>query len=178
MGYEARFTGEIGIDPPLTWAELDGDDSPVHTLRDLRVSTHEEVTSTATARMSVITGRAVTAAFGTFAGYGMKEELQSLVDAFGAGRFTGHIEAVGEEGDRWRLAVRDGEAVQVYPQITWPEEAGTEPRFGQLDETGRPGDGYTMWNIAAYLPDGREAEVSEFLFAAGIGVYRMWKVER
>jgi hypothetical protein len=52
-----------------------------------------------------------------------------------------------------------------------------EPRFGKLDEDGRPeGDDHALWHIAAYLPEGREAEVAEFLAAHGIGVYRMWKV--
>lgn len=51
------------------------------------------------------------------------------------------------------------------------------PRFGRLDADGRPEvDDYHLWHAAIWLPEGREAEVAEFLAEHGIGVYRMWKV--
>lgn len=122
MGYLARFSGEITITPPLTWADFTRLQRPG--LQDLRIRLHEEVTDTDEGQNRVITGVAV--APGTsepFAGYDMVAELQSLVDTYGhSHQFSGHIEATGEEGDRWRLLVRDGHAVQVYPRIVWPDE--------------------------------------------------------
>lgn len=122
MGYQARYTGEITINPPLTWEELDGIGSPVITLTDVRIRCHDEDASTPTARVTIITGVAVVAAASLGAGYDMVADLQALLDTFGAERFTGHIEATGEDGDKWRLAIRDGKAIQVHPKIVWPGE--------------------------------------------------------
>lgn len=49
--------------------------------------------------------------------------------------------------------------------------------FGILDEHGHLEDpgGHDLWQIAAWLPKGREAEVAEWLAAHGIEVYRMWQ---
>lgn len=51
------------------------------------------------------------------------------------------------------------------------------PQFGTLDAHGRLPDasGHDMWQIAALLPRGREAEVTRWLTGHGIEVYRMWK---
>ncbi len=43
-------------------------------------------------------------------------------------------DAKGEEGDKWRLAVRDGQAVQVQPRIVWPDE---ETADGEAGEAGQ-----------------------------------------
>ena len=174
MGYRARFTGEITISPPLTWPEL-GKQSLQN---DLRIELRQEVTDTDTGQVTVITGVAVKAASPS-SGYKMLDELQALLGVYGGThQFTGHIEAVGEEGDRWRLLVRDGKAVQVYPQIIWPGEDAAEVtrRFGELDRSGRPvGDGHNLWHTAIWIPEGREAKVAGFLDENGIGVYRMWR---
>lgn len=49
--------------------------------------------------------------------------------------------------------------------------------FGILDDTGqlRELDGYLLWSMAAYLPEGRESDVAAFLARHGISVYRMWR---
>jgi Family of unknown function (DUF6205) len=122
MGYKANFTGEIAITPPLTWARIRqpfGD----RILQDLRIRQDEDVRDSDEGQVKVITGVAVepTSSYGS--GYGMVDDLQALVDVHGSGhQFTGHIEATSEEGDKWRLAVRDGQAVQVHPRIVWPDE--------------------------------------------------------
>lgn len=123
MGYRARFSGEITITPPLTWAEIKHKSR--RGLQDLRIRLHEDVTDTDQGQNRIVTGVAV--APGTtdeaYAGYDMVPELQSLVDAYGSHEFSGHIEATGEEGDQWRLLVRDGKAIQVYPRVVWPDES-------------------------------------------------------
>lgn len=122
MSYLARFTGEITITPPLTWAEIRQPGR--RPLQDLKIRQHEEARDGEKGRWLEITGVAVTAFTGEpFGGYGMLDELQSLIDAFGASHaFAGYIEALGEEGDQWRLTVRDGRAVQVTPRLVWPDE--------------------------------------------------------
>jgi histidine triad (HIT) family protein len=52
-----------------------------------------------------------------------------------------------------------------------------EPVFGELDERMRLVDSehHDMWDIAAYLPNGREGEVAEWMAAHGIEVYRMYR---
>lgn len=57
------------------------------------------------------------------------------------------------------------------------QEERREPVFGELDERMRLVDAerHGLWDIAAYLPDGREGEVAEWMAAHGIEVYRMWR---
>src|SRR6266567_4445831 len=116
MGYKAHFSGEITITPPLTQAEIRqplGD--PV--LQDLRIRQDEDVQDGDESQVKVITGVAFEPVTSYGSGYGMVDDLQALVDVHGGGhQFTGHIEATGEEGGKWRLAVRDGRALQVEPR--------------------------------------------------------------
>jgi len=54
-----------------------------------------------------------------------------------------------------------------------------EPIGPPLDGDGHfpAGSGdYRMWHIAAWLPDGREADVTALLADQGVEVYRMWPV--
>ena len=128
MGYRARFSGEITVTPPLSWEIIKYPTRVRRGLQDLRIRLHEEVTDTAEGQYKVITGIAVAPAVAgeAYAGYDMVDELQALVDAYGKShQFSGHIEAIGDEGDQWRLMVRDGKAVQVYPRVVWPDEEGT-----------------------------------------------------
>lgn len=125
MGYSARFSGEITITPPLTWGEMRAkvETPQADGLQDLRLRLHEEVTDTPEGQLKVITGQAVRPDYAQGKGYDMQAELQSLVDAYGSShQFAGYIEATGDEGDRWRLCVRNGKVVQVYPQVTWPDD--------------------------------------------------------
>jgi transcriptional regulator with XRE-family HTH domain len=52
--------------------------------------------------------------------------------------------------------------------------------FGTLDEHGHLEDYGThdLWQIAAWLPRGREGEAVEWMAAHGIEVYRMWQPGR
>lgn len=94
-----------------------------HDHPDLTIRFNEETRDTPDGRTTIITGVAVMPTYSEGSGYDMVDELQSLLNAFdGDHEFTGYIEAVGEEGDRWRLLVRDGQAVQVYPRIIWDDQ--------------------------------------------------------
>lgn len=121
MGYEARFSGEIAITPPLTWAEIRT--SPG--LEDLRIRVHEDVTDTPAGQNRVLTGVAVAAAHDfPYGGYGMLSELEALARAhFRRHEFAGFIEALGDEGDRWRITICDGHAVRQVGRVAWEPEA-------------------------------------------------------
>jgi hypothetical protein len=56
--------------------------------------------------------------------YGIIAEVQKIIDILGDGyTYSGYIELNGEEsGDLWRIHIRQGKAVEVQPQIVWPEE--------------------------------------------------------
>lgn len=134
MGYKANFSGEITITPPVAWAEIRqplGD----RVLQDLRIRQDEDVQHSDESQVKVITGVAVEPATTYGSGYGMVDDLQALVDAHGGShQFTGYIEATGEEGDKWRLAVRGGQAVQVEPRIIWPDEETADDAAGEAGQ--------------------------------------------
>jgi histidine triad (HIT) family protein len=50
-----------------------------------------------------------------------------------------------------------------------------EPVFGELNEHMRLVDhgGHDLWHMSAYLPNGRENEVAEWMVVHGIEIYRM-----
>ena len=122
MGYYTRFEGEISIVPPLTWAEIKKGPG----LQDLRLRTVEDVEETAEGHVTRVTADAVVPITeDSYKGYSIREELQALAKAHKSHQFTGYISAEGEDaGDLWRLAVKDGKAVQIRPRIVWPDEGG------------------------------------------------------
>jgi hypothetical protein len=65
------------------------------------------------------------------------------------------------------------------PPLTGPPGGKPAGKFGPPLEYGERRDdvdGHSLWHIAAYLPDGREADVIKFLNDNGIEVYRAWPV--
>ena len=132
MGYNTRFTGEIMIDPQLTWAQIK--DSPflpenARTRggkgRDLmfNVVTAERDTDDGILTVHVAVGL-VSTWEDEARGYDIEAHLQEVVDTFRGHRFLGRIDAEGEQpADIWRLKVVNGRAVRVDPVITWPTES-------------------------------------------------------
>jgi hypothetical protein len=128
MGYYTRFSDEIRIEPPLTWAEFK--DSPW--LSDqyggvtfrIDVEITEEDTDEGTVTVTRKTATAivpVTTEETKF--YGIVDDVESIVKTFPDRTYTGYISAEGEDsGDIWRIAVKDGHAVKVTPRIVWPDE--------------------------------------------------------
>jgi hypothetical protein len=125
MGTYSRFTGRIEIDPPLPWGLIK--DSPSYPGSNFRsdvrlvieqneIDTEEGVT---------IRRRAVAiepATEDSTKGYYTTQHVQAIVDLAGLRTFRGYIEAISEEGDRWRVKVAGGIAIEVVPTITWPDE--------------------------------------------------------
>jgi hypothetical protein len=130
MGYYTRVTGELRIEPPLTWAEFK--DSPFlqggpndDTDYNVCLKTTEETVDTDDGQLVRKTAAEVLPRWDdSFKAYHLVEHVQAVVDAFPGRAFTGRLECEGEEaGDLWRVVVRDGRAVKIEPRIVWPDEA-------------------------------------------------------
>jgi uncharacterized protein DUF6205 len=117
-------TGEIHIQPPLTWSEFK--DSPFLDSDDLDVKLHVEQ-ETADTPDGVLTRKTATALVprweDAYKAYHLIEHVQRAIDAFPGHTFSGRLKCEGEENtDMWRVVVRDGRAVKVEPRIIWPDD--------------------------------------------------------
>jgi len=69
-------------------------------------------------------GVAIVPAMSSFSGYDVTAHVQEIVSRWGDGRtFAGRIEVVAEDGEQWRVAVRNGRAVEFKPSIVWPDDS-------------------------------------------------------
>ena len=133
MGYYTRVTGEINIQPPLTWNEFK--DSPFlpgspndKTEYDVRLRADEETVDTDEGQLVRKTASVVLPRWDdSFKAYNLVKHVQAVIDAFPSHTFTGRLDCEGEEaGDLWRVVVRDDRAVKVTPRIVWPDEDGAQ----------------------------------------------------
>jgi hypothetical protein len=127
MGYNTSVTGEIRIEPPLTWREFK--DSPfVGDSKDVRLRVEAETVDTDDGPLMRKTAVALAPAWeDSYKAYNLVEHVQQAIDAFPGHTFTGRLECEGEENaDLWRVTVRDGRAVRVEPRIVWPDEDGAQ----------------------------------------------------
>lgn len=129
MGDDVRHSGEIRIDPPIDYDQLEQRsgflqarfyDPEFAPRKDVVLAVEEQsIPGGFTRRATAIRPLAL----GTYSGYHVLEHVQELVDTYGDGRtFTGWIECVHPEGEQWRIGVRDGRAVQVSARLVWPGE--------------------------------------------------------
>lgn len=128
MGYNTSVSGEIRIEPPLTWAEIK--DSPFLASYGLDVTlrVEEETVDTPDGTLTRRTATALIPSWeDSYKAYHLVEHVQRAIDAFPHRRFTGRLECEGEENtDLWRVIIRDGRAVRVEPRIVWPDEDGAQ----------------------------------------------------
>jgi hypothetical protein len=141
VGGDARITGRISIAPPITWGELH--DKPwAHQSGNghypdvvVNLTTTKETTPDGEvfhhAGTEIITTGHETSA------YHLLDELNRIVTTFDATpdgtrrTFTGFFHVVWAHGDEvYRVVIRDGRAVEVKPQIVWPEGARDEDAAG------------------------------------------------
>ncbi|WP_370665416.1 DUF6205 family protein [Streptomyces sp. IBSBF 2507] len=129
MGYYTSVTGEIRIEPPLTWAEIKDNPALPETAGgrseyDVHLRIDEETVDTDEGQLTRKTCAALVPAWDdSFKAYHLVEHVQEMIDAFPGHTFTGRLDCEGEEGgDLWRVVVRDGRAVKVTPSIVWPDE--------------------------------------------------------
>jgi hypothetical protein len=131
MGYTTRFSGELRIEPPLTWAEIRdsrfGPERAESERLDVKVRVEEAEVETDEGTMTRRAGVALVPTWeDEMRGYDIVEHVQSFLDSnAGTHALTGRLDCAGEDaGDIWRLEIHDGRAVQVRPRIVWPD--GTE----------------------------------------------------
>ncbi|MEV4227264.1 DUF6205 family protein [Streptomyces bobili] len=129
MGYYTSVTGEIRIEPPLTWAEIKSNPLLPETEGgrseyDVRLRIDEETVETDEGQMIRKTCSALVPAWDdSFKAYHLIEHVQFMVDTFPGHTFSGRLDCEGEEnGDLWRVVIRDGRAEKVTPRIVWPDE--------------------------------------------------------
>ena len=129
MGYYTRVTGELHIEPPLTWPEfkdsrfLPGSPNDNGNY-DVQLRADEETVDTDEGQLVRKTASVLLPRWDdSFKAYNLIEHVQAVIDAFPGRTFTGRLECEGEDNtDMWRLIVRDGRAVRVEPRIVWPDE--------------------------------------------------------
>ncbi|MFE2967509.1 DUF6205 family protein [Streptomyces sp. NPDC059340] len=124
MGYESHWTGQVRIEPALTWGEIKNNPrSPG--LQDLKLRLDEHTEDTLTGQVRIITAAVIEPlTSGPFNGYDVETELQALVEAHPAHEFTGAIEArpVDPDGTPWRYIVQGRKVVRQEQLTAWPGE--------------------------------------------------------
>ena len=130
MGYYTSVTGELRIEPPLTWAEFK--DSPFNGssidawdgLKEVRLRIAEEHVDTDEGSLIRKTATAlIPESEDSRKYYHLVEHVQQAIDSFPGHTFTGRLDCEGEDnGDLWRVVIRDGRAEKVTPRIVWPDE--------------------------------------------------------
>jgi hypothetical protein len=132
MGTLSRYTGTIEFSQPLKWGQFkDLDAANPNDVRldcDVRLLVDNDTVETEDGLLSVRRAIAVKPITDdSFKGYQMQEHLQVVVDAALAAvpemEFRGVIDAVCEDGDRWRFKVIDGIVREFRPVLAWPEGA-------------------------------------------------------
>lgn len=124
MGYQTTISGEIRIEPPLTWPEIKSNPAYQGTTA-VRLDIDEQSIDTPEGELISRSASSLSAAFeGPYKAYGLLSQVQAAVEAAPGHTFTGHLECSGEDrDDLWRLVVRNGTAVKVEPTIVWPDDA-------------------------------------------------------
>lgn len=129
MGYNTSVTGEIRIDPPLTWGEFKDSpflpDSLTATIDyDVCLHTDEATVDTGEGQLIRKTASVLLPRWeDSFRAYHLIEHVQAVIDAFPGHVFSGRLNCEGEDNtDLWRVVIRDGRAVRVEPRIVWPDE--------------------------------------------------------
>lgn len=128
MGYYTRFDGEIGIEPPLTWAEIrDSEWLPVNAIdknHSVKLRVEETTVETDEGTMTRRSASAVVPLSDSqYKGYNVIEDVQALIVKHKDHQFSGRFDCEGEDaGDLWRLVVRDNRVTKVEPRIVWPDD--------------------------------------------------------
>lgn len=130
MGYTSSATGTITITPPLRWGDIK--DSPYlpgrvnhdDNWRDVAYVVAETTVDTDHGRLTteVATGIGPVDPDESMKRYAFVAQLQELVSAHPDRTFTGAVEFLGEDGERWRHVVRGGQVVEQKPRLVWPDD--------------------------------------------------------
>ncbi|MFF7096401.1 DUF6205 family protein [Streptomyces rubradiris] len=123
MGYNTSVDGEIRIEPPLTWREIKDSQFAGNGL-DVKLRIEVETVDTDEGPLMRKTAPALVPSWeNKYKAYNLVAHVQQAIDTFPGHTFTGRLNCEGEEnGDLWRVVIRDGRAVKVTPRIVWPDE--------------------------------------------------------
>lgn len=127
MGYNTRVTGEFELIPPVPWEKFKDSmfapDSTNTYDADLRLLVEEARVDTASGTAFIrMATRLVMREIDEYRAYHLLDQVQKAVDEFAGHTFVGRLNCKGEEsGDLWRVVVRDGRAIEVRPEIVWPD---------------------------------------------------------
>jgi hypothetical protein len=133
MSYHTRVSGQFAIDPPIPYERLYGTewvppvlDGPSPSADVYIACAIEPIKSEQDPWVILgFTGHGATVLPRWESDYdatNLLAEVQRLVDAFPDHTFTGLFDCHGEErGDIWRIEIHDGQAVEVRPQLVWPD---------------------------------------------------------
>lgn len=123
MGMLSHYDGEIQIDPPLNWKQIQ--ECPYGPKRekggDIRLELTTEERETDEGKVQIITCDLLLPASSYFKGYNMEEHIREVVRTFPNHRFSGYIEGITEEGDQSRVVAKGRKVWTITPEIVWPE---------------------------------------------------------
>lgn len=125
MSYNTRVTGEIRINPPLSWAEIKREKFHLEGHYEINLILDHDTRDTDTGQETVITGFLLKPDNEHAKNYHIVEHLQRFADTYARkGRtLTGYFECEGEEQpDMWRLVIVEGKAKVVRAAVLWPED--------------------------------------------------------
>ncbi len=132
MGYYSDWEGEITITPPIPWKDIKDsvwlpekvrNYSGNYENRDLCFRTDGEVVETDQGTLIKKEAVAVVVAYAEHGkNYHVVENLQDILNAHPDHHFTGFFEALGEDGERWRVVITSKrQALSIAPELVWPE---------------------------------------------------------
>ncbi|MER6605879.1 DUF6205 family protein [Streptomyces sp. NPDC000927] len=136
MSTDSYISGEISIDPPLNWVEIQKlpellVSGPRKTEPDVKLRINEVQVDTDEGELTKKTASAIVPAWvGSYRAYYVEEHLQQIVDLYPGHTFTGYLEGRGEDPgylELWRVAVVEGKAITFKPELVWPEEVQDRP---------------------------------------------------
>lgn len=121
MGYYTTVTGSFEIVPPLKGKEMSGfteEDIPYGLSGEI-IETHKEVDDGTLVIRSL---EHIYADGDSFKAYTFENDLQAMVSRFPGHKWVGRVQGEGEEqGDMWRLYIRDGKVIRHEVKNMWPE---------------------------------------------------------
>lgn len=151
MGYYTRITGEITLDPPLTYSEVKRWRARQDVSHySLILKTDEKEVETDEGVLTRTTGVAIVPCEESFKAYSFTDTVQRFASLFGKDRtFTGRFEARGEDSeDWWRLEIRNAQVVTTRGWVTWPEDFdGLRKAWARRVSGDQATDAYDLYDL-------------------------------
>lgn len=121
MGMLSSVEGRIEISPHLPWAKFRELHATAPGL-NVRFEVHRETVDTEEGTLEVKKAVAIVPRYDDeYKAYYLLEHVQRLVDVCRGHQLSGYLEEVTEEHQLSRIYVVDGKAVEVRPEIVWPD---------------------------------------------------------